>query len=58
MSLTTRTHFTTIPLTAAERLDAACDRFEAACEGGLRPRIGEYLEGVSRSPREPSWPVS
>jgi hypothetical protein len=46
MSLTTRTHFTTMPLSAAERLDGVCDRFEAAREAGQRPRIDEYLEGV------------
>src|SRR5271166_7005923 len=46
MGLHSRTHSTTLPLTVAERLDSVCDRFEAACEGGLRPRIGDYLEGV------------
>ena len=30
-------HITTLPLTVAERLDGVCDRFEAACGGGLRP---------------------
>jgi serine/threonine protein kinase/WD40 repeat protein len=51
VSLTTRTHITTLPLPVAERLDAVCDRFEAACEGGLRPQIGEYLEGVDEPAR-------
>src|SRR5271156_1354168 len=51
MSLTTRTHITTLPLTVAERLDGVCNRFEAACEGGLRPRIGDYLEGVEEPAR-------
>jgi eukaryotic-like serine/threonine-protein kinase len=46
-----RTHTTILPLTVAERLDAVCDRFEAACEGGLRPRIGDYLEGVDEPAR-------
>jgi predicted ATPase/tRNA A-37 threonylcarbamoyl transferase component Bud32 len=41
-----RTHITSLPLTVAERLDAVCDRFEAAHEGGLRPKIIDYLEGV------------
>ncbi len=41
-----RTHITSLPLTVAERFDAVCDRFEAAYEGGLRPQIGDYLEGV------------
>jgi serine/threonine protein kinase/WD40 repeat protein len=53
MSLATRTHITTLPLPVAERLDAVCDRFEAACEGGLRPQIGDYLEGVD----QPAWAV-
>ncbi len=51
MSLTTRTHITTLPLPVAERVDGVCDRFEAACEGGLRPRIGDYLEGVEEPAR-------
>ena len=51
MSLLTSTHITTLPLTVAERLDAVCDRFEAACGGGLRPRIGDYLEGVEEPAR-------
>ena len=57
MSLPLATHITTLPLTVAEHLDAVCDRFEAACEGGLRPRIGDYLEGVEE-PRGPFWPAS
>jgi predicted ATPase len=40
-----------LPLTVAERLDEVCDRFEAACEGGLRPPIGEYLAGVEEPAR-------
>ncbi len=51
MGLLLRTHITTLPLTVAERLDAVCDRFEAASEGGLSPRIGEYLEGVEEPAR-------
>ena len=46
-----RTHATILPLTVAERLDAVCDRFEAACGSGLRPRIGDYLEGVDEPAR-------
>jgi hypothetical protein len=46
-----RTHITILPLTVAERLDAVCDRFEAACEGGLCPLIGDYLEGVDEPER-------
>jgi serine/threonine protein kinase/predicted ATPase len=51
MSLLSRTHISTLPLTVAERLDVVCDRFEAACEGGLRPPIGDYLEGVDEPAR-------
>ena len=51
MGLLFRTHITTLPLTVAERLDAVCDRFEAACEDGLRPRIGDYLAGVEEPGR-------
>src|SRR5271155_797801 len=51
MGLHSRTHSMTLPLTVVERLDAVCDRFEAACEGGLCPRIGDYLEGVDEPAR-------
>ena len=51
MGLLPRTHNTTLPLTVAERFDAVCDRFEAACEGGVRPRIDDYLEGVEEPAR-------
>ena len=51
MGLLLRTHITSLPLTVAERLDAVCDRFEAACGGGLRPRIDDYLEGVEEPAR-------
>src|SRR5271157_6010396 len=46
-----RTHITILPLTVAEHVDAVCDRFEAACDGGLCPRIGDYLEGVDEPAR-------
>ena len=52
MGLLLRTHITSLPLTEAERLDAVCDRFEAACGSGLRPRIDDYLAGVE----EPAGP--
>jgi hypothetical protein len=51
MGLLLRTHITTLPLTVAQRLDAVCDRFEADCEGGVSPRIGDYLEGVEEPAR-------
>jgi hypothetical protein len=31
------------PARASERVDAACDRFEAAWRGGADPRIEDYL---------------
>ena len=51
MSLLPRTPITSLPLSVAERLDAVCDRFEAAWGSGLRPRIGDYLEGVAEPER-------
>ena len=51
MSLFLRTHIKALPLTVAERVDAVCDRFEAACGGGMRPRIDDYLEGVEEPTR-------
>ena len=40
-----------LPPTLAERVDAACDRFEAAWKAGERPRIEEHLEGAAESER-------
>jgi serine/threonine protein kinase/WD40 repeat protein len=51
MGLPSRSHITILPLIEAERLDAVCDRFEAVCLSGLRPRIGDYLEGVEEPAR-------
>jgi hypothetical protein len=51
MSLLTRIHITLLPLPVAERLDEVRDRFEAACEGGLRPLIDDYLPGVKEPAR-------
>ena len=51
MSPLLRTHITTLPLPVAERLDAVCDRFEAAWGSGLRPQIVDYLEGVEEPAR-------
>jgi predicted ATPase len=51
MDSLSRTHIRTLPLSVAERLDAVCDRFEAACGGGLRPRIRDYLEGIEEPAR-------
>jgi serine/threonine protein kinase/predicted ATPase len=51
MGLISRTHITALPLTVAERLDSVCDRFEADCGRGLRPRIVDYLEGVDEPAR-------
>jgi hypothetical protein len=38
------------PLT--DRVDEACDRFEAACVGGARPRIEDYLPETAGTERE------
>ena len=40
-----------LPPTLAERVDAACDRFEAAWKAGERPRIEDHLEGAAESER-------
>jgi hypothetical protein len=37
--------------TQAEELDRACDRFEAEWRAGKRPRIEDYLEGVTEPMR-------
>jgi hypothetical protein len=40
-------------LSVAERIDAACDRFEAEWKAGNRPRIEDYLAAAPASDREP-----
>ncbi|HJT76136.1 MAG TPA: serine/threonine-protein kinase, partial [Gemmataceae bacterium] len=40
-------------LSVAERVDAACDRFEAEWKAGRRPRIDDYLAAAAESDREP-----
>jgi Leucine-rich repeat (LRR) protein len=39
-------------LSIAERVDAACDRFEAEWKAGSRPRIEDYLAAVPESDRQ------
>jgi tetratricopeptide (TPR) repeat protein len=41
--------YTTLPLAAAEELDALCDAFEQAWkdDSGMRPRLDEFLAGVT-----------
>ncbi len=39
-------------LSCAERVDAACDRFEDAWKAGRRPRIEEYVAAAPESDRE------
>ena len=51
MSLLPSTPVMIPPLSVAERVDAVCDRFEAAWGSGTRPRIGDYLEGVAEPER-------
>ena len=40
-----------LPVSAAMRIDAICERFEAAWNGGQQPRIECYLGGVSDTER-------
>jgi eukaryotic-like serine/threonine-protein kinase len=40
------------PLSAVQRLDEACDEFEAAWKAGLRPRIEAYLDRAPESEQD------
>src|SRR4051794_1210557 len=40
-------------LSLTERIDAACDRFEADWKAGRQPRIDDYLAAAPASDREP-----
>ncbi|HEY7327683.1 MAG TPA: protein kinase [Gemmataceae bacterium] len=40
-------------LSIAQRVDAACDRFEAEWKAGHRPRVEDYLAAAPQSDREP-----
>ena len=42
-----------LPATLVTALERACDRFEAACRAGLRPRIEDYL-GAEAEPGRPA----
>ena len=44
-------------LSVAERVDAACDRFEAAWKSGGRPRIDDYLAAAPEPDREELRPA-
>lgn len=39
-------------LSVAERVDAACDRFESEWKGGVRPKIDDYVAAAPESDRE------
>jgi hypothetical protein len=39
-------------LSVAERVDAACDHFEAAWKAGRQPRVDDYLAAAPESDRE------
>ena len=39
-------------LSLAERLDAACDKFEAEWKAGRKPRVDEFVVAASASDRE------
>ena len=41
-----------LPLAAVERIDAACDRFEAAWKAGLRPQIDDFLTAEAGPERD------
>src|SRR6516165_765792 len=40
-----------LPVSPARRVDAACDRFEAAWRGGQDPRIEDFLEAAAEPER-------
>src|SRR5262245_30441141 len=40
------------PLSQLERVDAACDRFEAEWRAGRHPRVEEFVAAVAESDRE------
>jgi hypothetical protein len=40
------TRFEDLPLDLMRRVDDICDRFEAALQAGVAPRIDDYLELV------------
>src|SRR5262249_26027356 len=40
-----------LPVSPARRVDAACDRFEAAWRGGQDPRIEDFLETAAERER-------
>ena len=40
-----------LPDSAARRIDAACDRFEAAWRGGQAPRIEDFLDLAAEAER-------
>src|SRR5207302_1676965 len=42
-----------LPLSVAERVDAACDRFEAEWRAGRRPRVEDYVAAAPAADREP-----
>jgi tetratricopeptide (TPR) repeat protein len=51
MSRAETTEPMTLDATQAEWVDAACDRFEEGLRSGSRPRIEEYLDGLSGAMR-------
>ncbi len=42
-------------LSVAERVDAACDRFEAEWKADCKPRIEEFVAGAPETDREELW---
>jgi WD40 repeat protein/predicted Ser/Thr protein kinase len=47
MSDETTADLTELPFDVLDQIDRACDRFEAAWEGGGRPRVEDYLGAVT-----------
>ena len=55
MSTTLPTIDASLSPSMINRMDDACDRFEAAWKAGLRPRIEDYLEETAGPERSTLW---
>ena len=55
MSATLPTIDASLSPSMINRMDEACDRFEAAWKMGLRPRIEDYLEETAGPERSTLW---
>ena len=52
MESPTVTQAGSLPLADRKAIDAACDRFEAACRAGDRPDLDDFLRGARGPARE------